>query len=361
MKRFFYSLLFVSLTFFSCVNKNKPEKDVSSHTSESEMETAETGLWELCDVKDEFGDIIGEKCLRLLGNGTYSSEYENEKKLIAFLFVYQDNSIKIRLIKEGSKPVNDFSGHIKIKDGDGDVHDIYFSYDNLGQIEPRFGKESESEFREIVQKEGVMSAIAVENGFLNPNKKTYHFKFNLNGFKKAMKYLPSYVNDTNQYDESESDKEESISAEELEAVKEKIKFNIESESNVESSETEEMTKQITDDDSSESAESNSKVFDAVEQMPSFPGGPGNIFQYLNKSIRYPVDAEEQGVQGKVVCSFIIETDGLISNIMVIKSVYPSLDKEAIRVIKSMPRWIPGKQYGTAVRVKYTVPVTFRLQ
>lgn len=106
---------------------------------------------------------------------------------------------------------------------------------------------------------------------------------------------------------------------------------------------------------------NSKVYDVVEQMPSFPGGPSALIQYLSNSVRYPAVAEEEGVQGKVFCSFIVETDGSISNIKVIKSVYPSLDKEAIRVIKSMPRWIPGKLNGTVVRVRYSAPVTFRLQ
>ena len=79
------------------------------------------------------------------------------------------------------------------------------------------------------------------------------------------------------------------------------------------------------------------------------------------NIKYPVVAEENGVQGRVVCTFVVEKDGSITDVRVIKSVDPSLDKEAMRVVKSMPKWIPGKQNGAAVRVKYTVPVTFRLQ
>lgn len=108
-------------------------------------------------------------------------------------------------------------------------------------------------------------------------------------------------------------------------------------------------------------EEETKVFDVVEQMPSYPGGMGALMQYLSSNIKYPVIAEENGIQGRVVCTFVVERDGSITDVRVAKSVDPSLDKEACRVIKSMPHWIPGKQNGSAVRVKYTLPVTFRLQ
>ena len=101
----------------------------------------------------------------------------------------------------------------------------------------------------------------------------------------------------------------------------------------------------------------SKVFDVVEEMPQFPGGPSALFEYLSKNIKYPVVAEENGVQGRVIVTFVVERDGSITDVKVVKSVDPSLDKEAQRVVKSMPHWIPGKQNGSAVRVKYTVPVT----
>ena len=108
-------------------------------------------------------------------------------------------------------------------------------------------------------------------------------------------------------------------------------------------------------------EEETKVFDVVEQMPSFPGGQSALLQYLSSNIKYPVVAEENGVQGRVIVTFVVEKDGSITDVKVVKSVDPSLDKEAQRVVKSMPKWIPGKQNGAAVRVKYTVPVTFRLQ
>jgi len=108
-------------------------------------------------------------------------------------------------------------------------------------------------------------------------------------------------------------------------------------------------------------EEETKVFDVVEQMPSFPGGDAELMKYLSSHIKYPVVAEENGIQGRVIATFVVERDGSISDVKVIKSVDPSLDKEAIRVLKQMPKWIPGKQNGSAVRVKYTVPVTFKLQ
>ena len=107
-------------------------------------------------------------------------------------------------------------------------------------------------------------------------------------------------------------------------------------------------------------EDSAKVYDVVEQMPSFPGGSSALFEYLANNIIYPVDAENNGIQGRVVCTFVVEKDGSITHICVASSVFSSLDEEAIRVIANMPKWIPGRQNGSTVRVKYTVPVTFRL-
>lgn len=104
-----------------------------------------------------------------------------------------------------------------------------------------------------------------------------------------------------------------------------------------------------------------KIYDVVEEMPQFPGGPSAMFEYLSKSIHYPKEAEEKVIQGRVIVNFVVEPDGSISNVKVSKSVDPLLNKEAVRVVESMPHWIPGKQNGNAVRVKYTAPVTFKLQ
>jgi protein TonB len=101
-----------------------------------------------------------------------------------------------------------------------------------------------------------------------------------------------------------------------------------------------------------------KIFDVVEQQPSFPG---DLNGFLSSNIKYPVVAQENGVQGRVVVQFVVERDGSITDVRVVRSVDPSLDKEAVRLVKSMPKWIPGKQNGQAVRVRFTLPVNFRLQ
>ena len=104
------------------------------------------------------------------------------------------------------------------------------------------------------------------------------------------------------------------------------------------------------------------VFVIVESMPEFPGGQQALFKYLSENVKYPVIAQENGIQGRVICQFVVNKDGSIVDVEVVRSGGdPSLDKEAVRVIKSMPKWKPGKQRGKPVRVKYTVPVNFKLQ
>jgi len=104
-----------------------------------------------------------------------------------------------------------------------------------------------------------------------------------------------------------------------------------------------------------------EVHEFVEQPPSFPGGDAALMDYLNGNISYPTIAVEIGIQGKVTCSFVVGKDGSIQDVKVERGVDKSLDTEAVRVIKSMPRWIPGRQGGNAVKVKYYLPVAFRLQ
>lgn len=107
--------------------------------------------------------------------------------------------------------------------------------------------------------------------------------------------------------------------------------------------------------------SDEKVFSVVEQMPEFPGGQAAFLKWLSDNIKYPAIAEENGIQGRVICTFVVERNGSITDVQVVRSIDPSLDKEAVRVLKIMPKWIPGRANGKTVRVKYTVPVTFRLQ
>ncbi len=104
-----------------------------------------------------------------------------------------------------------------------------------------------------------------------------------------------------------------------------------------------------------------KEYKIVEVMPSFPGGPSALMSYLASHVKYPVAAQEQGIQGRTTVSFVVERDGSITDVKTVRSSDPMLDREAERVVKSMPRWTPGKQNGTAVRVRYNVPVSFRLQ
>ena len=108
-------------------------------------------------------------------------------------------------------------------------------------------------------------------------------------------------------------------------------------------------------------EEDNVIFQVVEKMPSFPGGDSQLFKFLNDNVKYPVIAQENGIQGRVICQFVVNRDGSIVDVEVVRSVDASLDKEAIRVIKSMPKWSPGQQRGKPVRVKYTLPVNFKLQ
>ena len=105
---------------------------------------------------------------------------------------------------------------------------------------------------------------------------------------------------------------------------------------------------------------NNGIFQVVELLPEFPGGMAELMKYLQKNLRYPQICKEQGVQGRVIVQFVVNTDSTITDVNVIKSVNPHLDEEAVRVVKAMPKWNPGKQRGEPVRVRFTLPVTFRL-
>ncbi len=111
----------------------------------------------------------------------------------------------------------------------------------------------------------------------------------------------------------------------------------------------------------EEEESSQQIFTVVEDMPQFPGGETELLKFISKSIKYPVIAQENGIQGRVICTFVVNRDGSVVDAEVVRGVDPSLDREALRVIGTMPKWTPGKQRGKPVRVKYTVPITFRLQ
>ncbi len=104
-----------------------------------------------------------------------------------------------------------------------------------------------------------------------------------------------------------------------------------------------------------------KIVDYAERMPSFPGGDKALFEFLSNNIKYPIIPQENMIQGRVICQFVVNKDGTIVEATILRSIDPHLDKEALRVIKLMPKWSPGWQDGKTVRVKYTLPVNFKLQ
>ncbi len=109
------------------------------------------------------------------------------------------------------------------------------------------------------------------------------------------------------------------------------------------------------------SQSSQSVYDEVEVMPEFPGGMQAMIEYLNTNIKYPKDAIKQEVGGRVMVMFVVETDGSLSNVRVARKVFPSLDAEAVRVVKTMPKWKPGKEKGRPVRVNFTMPIVFSIK
>ena len=104
-----------------------------------------------------------------------------------------------------------------------------------------------------------------------------------------------------------------------------------------------------------------EIFQIVEEMPAYPGGDQKLMEYVAKNIKYPQIARETGIQGRVFVGFVVEPDGSVSNVKVLRGIGGGCDEEAMRVVKNMPKWKPGKQRGKAVRVSYMLPVNFKLQ
>lgn len=103
-----------------------------------------------------------------------------------------------------------------------------------------------------------------------------------------------------------------------------------------------------------------KIYEQVEEMPSFPGGSNALLSFIAANLKYPVAAQENGIQGRVIVKFVVDKDGRITDVEITRSVAPSLDEEAMRIVKAMPKWKPGKLKGNCVRVKYTIPIVFGL-
>lgn len=113
--------------------------------------------------------------------------------------------------------------------------------------------------------------------------------------------------------------------------------------------------------SQEEVAEDTQIFEFLEEMPEFPGGQAAMMKWLSENVKYPAIATENNIQGRVMVSFVVERDGSISNVKVVRGVDPSLDKEAVRLINNMPKWKPGMQTGKPVRARFNIPVTFKLR
>lgn len=149
--------------------------------------------------------------------------------------------------------------------------------------------------------------------------------------------------------------------EEIEVVDEKVDTRIEIQSEDDASKRQTETYVPPPPPKPKQEEVADEIFVVVEVQPEFPGGNTAMMKFLSDNIKYPVIAQENGISGRVITNFVVERDGSITDVQVVRGVDPSLDKEAVRVIQSMPRWKPGQQRGSAVRVRFTLPVVFRLQ
>jgi len=121
----------------------------------------------------------------------------------------------------------------------------------------------------------------------------------------------------------------------------------------------ELTQSDTSKDKSDKVRG--KIFEQVEQMPEYPGGELEMRKFLANSVKYPVEAQQKGIQGKVFVSFVVDKKGSVKDVKIARGADPLLDAEALRVVNSFPQWIPGKEKGKKVAVQYTVPINFRLQ
>jgi periplasmic protein TonB len=140
-------------------------------------------------------------------------------------------------------------------------------------------------------------------------------------------------------------------------VDDDIDINVEADDNTEVQEYVAPTKGIDEEESAEEVQ----IFMVVESMPEFPGGEAALYKYLAENIKYPLMAKESGIQGRVFVTFVVERDGSVTDVRVLRGIGGGCDEEAIRVVEGMPKWTPGKQRGKSVRVQYNLPVKFTLQ
>ena len=144
----------------------------------------------------------------------------------------------------------------------------------------------------------------------------------------------------------------------IEIVEDDMEIDDEIDIDVEADETTEVEEYIPP--AEEEEEEEAQIFTVVESMPSFPGGPNARIRYLAENIKYPQMARESGIQGRVFVTFVVETNGSVTDVKIMRVIGGGCDEEALRVIKNMPKWNPGKQRGKPVRVQFNMPILFKL-
>ena len=273
-----------------------------------------------------------------------------------------------------SAPNNDYGGVVENSYDGGNDGNYESSYE--GDYDSSYEEESSTSRKWVYLLICVLASILIGGGIIAYNKLSKPGSEAVSTERANANFQQNDEQDMLQNDEGESEESSNKEKTDESIVENGTKQEQSALQSTKELKAEEQSKKAISDEGQaktsrqESAQSTSKsespkaddknVYDVVESMPIFPGGQGGLVSWLSQNIKYPAVAVENGIQGRVTVSFVVEKNGSISNVNVVKSVDPSLDNEAVRVVRSMPRWTPGKQNGQPVRVKYTIPVNFKL-
>lgn len=215
---------------------------------------------------------------------------------------------------------------------DEEIHEYWPEIDETDYVEEDYVEEEEFEYDTILENEDL--------GY--PEKKPNNSEEFLNNIIQTERFRESY--DQDELEESET----AIGAIDFDEIADDI-------NTIRTSREEVVVEE------NKPVDKNNKVFEAVEQMPQFPGGDAELMKYISAHLVYPTLAAENGIQGRVVVKFVVKSDGTVGDIVIVRSKGPDLDKEAVRVVKTFPKFIPGRMNGQPVNVWFTLPVTFKLQ